>query len=153
MRSAVVGRRFASTQGQEVSAPGSRILRGEVPLAPDACLYVSVVRDGLGRQPDSILGDLGSPFTPEQDRESQSHRAQDGRAQEGVPEPRKSKERIEGARDGQQDREPQGKAEALGGLDQPGREALCPGFRAGQAGDRERRKPDARAQGPDDAPG
>src|SRR5438445_7928143 len=72
---------------------------------------------------------MGSSFSPEKDRQRESHRTQDGRADERVPEPDDPKRRIERARNGEEQRQADRKPETLGGLDQPGREAFLPGLR------------------------
>src|SRR2546422_2412623 len=92
-------------------------------------------------------------LTAKPERNPQSNRAQDGRPEERVSEPGQAELRIEGAGDRQHQGQAQGKAEALGGLNQPRGQALLPMLRAGEARNREGRKSNARPERPEDRPG
>src|SRR3989442_399851 len=109
------------------------------------------LRDGTTM--GATFGSMWTSFAPKKDRKPEAHRTEHGCADERVPEPDDPERRIERARNGEEQRQADRKAETLRGLDQPGRKAFLPGLRPLEARDCEGGEADARPERPHDGPG
>src|SRR3989454_2270446 len=129
------------------------MMTGPAGSASRASLDVSAVVLRDGETMGATFGSMWTSCAPKKDRKPEAHRTEHGCADERVPEPDDPERRIERARNGEEQRQADRKAETLRGLDQPGREPSLPGPRPLEARDCEGREADARPEGPYDEPG